>query len=528
MATFLIYITEWALTLTLLYSLYGLLLRRETFHDINRGFLLLILCLSALLPLCPVETEHVSTLSRQLDVIETTIYESVSATPASMSTGSTQATISLSLWPRVLAWVYITGAAVCMGHYLLSLASLARLITRGHRVQTKGLPRGVRVIYSAGLPVSCSWMCWIMTGSKEAARRSNPILEHELAHVRLGHSLDMLLCELTARLLWFLPFAWMLRKDLRDVHEFQADRKVLRSGIEEEGYQHLLIRHAVNQQAPSVANSFAHSTIKKRLVMMCRRPSTRKAALKTIYLLPLVLIAVTAFARPTAVEEIRQTLVKEEAAAPLLSPTALTESVKPAKEEPKEPVEEAMTEQQTTLPETSTATEETFAVSLPKAPEPIMPVKAPTAPPSPATPAASQPAASPKAVSRVSLAPITQEEYRELGRDFWIEERDGETYVTFLRRINGSEEHISLDGQDFKLRDMKSGDTYICRRIEGYSNKQVDITVRNYQNAIAAFTLVFPPLKKSVKEIQLRHPGMQSQKGYKLKDVMIKRYKTIH
>ena len=75
---------------------------------------------------------------------------------------------------------------------------------------------------------------------------------------------------------------------------------------------------------------------------------------------------------------------------------------------------------------------------------------------------------------------------------------------------------------------MKSGDTYICRRIEGYSNKQVDITVRNYQNAIAAFTLVFPPLKKSVKEIQLRHPGMQSQKGYKLKDVMIKRYKTIH
>lgn len=524
MATFLVYVAEWALTLTLLYSLYGLLLKRETFHDINRGILLLILCLSALLPLCPVETEHASTLSQQLDVIETTIYESVSATPATMSAGSTQAAISLSLWPRVLAWVYITGVIICMGHYLLSLASLARLITRGDRVQAKGMPRGVRVIYSAGLPVSCSWMCWIMTGSMETARRGNPILEHELAHVRLAHSLDMLLCELTARLLWFLPFGWMLRKDLRDVHEFQADRKVLRSGIEEEGYQHLLIRHAVNQQAPSVANSFAHSTIKKRLVMMCRRPSTRKAALKTIYLLPLVLIAVTAFARPTAVEEIRQTLVKEEEAAPLLSPTALTESVRPAKEELKEPVEEAMTEQQTALSETPTATEETFAVSLPKAPEPIMPVKVPTAPPSPAAPAAS-----PKpAASRVNLAPITQEEYRRLGRDFWIEERDGETYVTFLRRINSSEEHISLDGQDFRLRDMKSGDTYICRRIEGYSDKQVDITVRNYQNTIAAFTLVFPPLKKSVKEIQLRHPGMRSEKSFKLKETLREQHKTIY
>lgn len=523
MATFLVYITEWALTLTLLYSLYGLLLRRETFHDINRGILLLILCLSAILPLCPVETEHASALSQQLDVIETTIYESVSATPTSIGTESTQATLSLSLWPRVLAWVYIAGAIICMGHYLLSLASLARLITRGHRVHTKGMPRGVRVIYSAGLPVSCSWMCWIMTGSMETARRGNPILEHELAHVRLAHSLDMLLCELTARLLWFLPFGWMLRKDLRDVHEFQADRKVLRSGIEEESYQHLLIRHAVNQQAPSVANSFAHSTIKKRLVMMCRRPSTRKAALKTIYLLPLVLIAVTAFARPTAVEEIRQTLVKEEEAAPLLSPTALTESVKPTREEPKEPAEEAVTER-AALPEPSSPAGETLAASLPEAPEPIQPANVPAAPPSPAAPAAS-----PKpAASRVSLAPITQEEYRRLGRDFWIEERDGETYVTFLRRINSSEEHISLDGQDFRLRDMKSGDTYICRRIEGYSDKQVDITVRNYQNTIAAFTLVFPPLKKSVKEIQLRHPGMRSEKSFKLKETLREQHRTIY
>lgn len=526
MATFLVYIIEWALTLTLLYSLYGLLLRRETFHDVNRGILLLILCLSAILPLCPVETEHASALSQQLDVIEITIYESVSATPASMGTESTQATLSLALWPRVLAWVYIAGAIICMGYYLLSLASLARLITRGHRVHTKGMPRGVRVIYSAGLPVSCSWMCWIMTGSMETARRGNPILEHELAHVRLAHSLDMLLCELTARLLWFLPFGWMLRKDLRDVHEFQADRKVLRSGIEEESYQHLLIRHAVNQHAPSVANSFAHSTIKKRLVMMCRRPSTRKAALKTIYLLPLVLIAVTAFAHPTAVEEIRQTLVKEEAVAPLLSPTALTESVRPAKEEPKEPVEEAVTEQ-TTQPETPTATEETLAVSLPQVEETIQPAQAPAAPPSQAAPAASKPAASPEAVSRVSFAPITQEEFQRLGRDFWIEERDGETYVTFLRSIHGNEDHISLNGRDFKLRDMKSGDTYICRRIIGYDDKQVDVTVRNYPNAVATFTLVFPPLKKSVKKIQLRHPGMRSQKGYKLKEVTIEHHKTI-
>ena len=161
-------------------------------------------------------------------------------------------------------------------------------------------------------------------------------------------------------------------------------------------------------------------------------------------------------------------------------------------------------------------------------PAEIQPANTSTAPPAQATPAIQKPAASPKAASRVTLAPITQEEYWQMGRDFWIEQRDGETYVTFLRRIGSSEEHITIDGQDFKLRDMKSGDTYICRRIEGYDNKRVDITVRNYQNTIAAFTLVFPPLKKEVKKIQLRHPGMRSPKGYKLKDVVRKPYRTIH
>jgi len=60
MVAFLIYIMKWALTLTLLYSLYGLLLRRETFHGFNRAVLLSILCLGMLLPLGRIETGHVA------------------------------------------------------------------------------------------------------------------------------------------------------------------------------------------------------------------------------------------------------------------------------------------------------------------------------------------------------------------------------------------------------------------------------------------------------------------------------------
>ncbi|MBQ9672230.1 MAG: hypothetical protein IJV34_05195 [Prevotella sp.] len=118
-------------------------------------------------------------------------------------------------------------------------------------------------------------------------------------------------------LLLILAASMVLRQDLRDVHEYQADRSVLRSGIDENEYQLLLIRKATSTglqpversnlfALPRVENAFNQSPIKRRFKMMYRKPSRRWVALKAAYLLPLSALAVVAFARPQAISEIEE------------------------------------------------------------------------------------------------------------------------------------------------------------------------------------------------------------------------------
>lgn len=137
----------------------------------------------------------------------------------------------------------------------------------------------------------------------------------------------MLFCEFTARMLWFLPFAWMIRQDMSDVHEYEADHDVLLSGINDDEYQRLLITKAAYPRLRPVVNAFTQSQVKKRFTMMCRRPSRRFVAIKSLYLLPCVAFAVTAFARPSLVEKVQREVEAEAERAPLLSPTTLIESL---------------------------------------------------------------------------------------------------------------------------------------------------------------------------------------------------------
>ena len=525
MVAFVVYVMKWAFTLTLLYSLYGLLLRRETFHGVNRVVLLSVLFLAMVLPFCRVSTEHVTFMSRQVSEVEQAVGEFVSAAAVAESSDSPVSVVApavqLSLWPRLLVGGYMVGVVVCFAGWLLSLLSLVRVIRRGRRVQVEGLPSGVRVVVNESLPMSCSWMRWIVLSRSEAARRGHPVLEHELSHVRLGHSWDMLFCEFTARMLWFLPFAWMLRKDMRDLHEYQADRQVLRTGIEEEAYQHLLIRHAAGKRTVTAANSFDHSSVKKRLVMMCRRPSTRRAALKAVYLLPLAGLAVTAFARPTLVSDLRQVLDREASVAPLLSPVALAKSVETVRQEP-EPVAPA-------APVEEEAVAEAPAEEVAPQPEEMTDMVLDTLPAihvgAKAVPAvaADKPAPAedgPVEVRRIAAAPITPEEFFRMQYDCWIEQRDGETYVKWFYYVRKEEEPIQLDGEKCFISDMKTGDRYMCRRIEGYPDKKINIRLMHYKGSVVQFTLVFPPLEDGVKKIAIFRPGQRLVGPVKLKKIV--------
>ena len=326
MATFIIYIIRWAVCLTLLYSLFGLFLKRETLHGINRIVLLFVLISSMVLPFVQVSTKEANIVTQGREMIEYQIAHAQNPLsedaeripPENPDNGVTYHTLSISeeanAYILIAVAIYLAGLIVCWLRYFWQMAALLLMIHRSTKIKIEGVPSNVHVVTNTSVKAPCSWMRWMILNPADVNTRA--IIKHELAHIRLGHSWDMLLCELTCRMLWFVPFAWMLRQDLRDVHEYQADRCVLQGGIRDEEYQLLLIKKATSTGLQPVVNAFNQSPIKRRFKMMYRKPSRRWVALKATYLLPLSALAVVAFARPMGLSKIEE---KVEATAPTVT-----------------------------------------------------------------------------------------------------------------------------------------------------------------------------------------------------------------
>ena len=288
MATFIIYAIRWAVTLTLLYSLYRILLRRETFHCLNRAVLLAILVVSPLLPLIPLHTDEPTAMDSVLTRIEEPLRNLSSDANNADATLVAQESkdVTSGLWVRYLAYIYIIGVAVAFTIYLFRLLTLARLLRRCQRISHPIVPKDVHLMLDMRIKQPSSWMHWIFIGPIDLKQNAETVLRHELAHVRMRHSWDVILSDLTCRLLWCLPFAWMLRQDLVDVHEFQADEAVLHGGVTLEDYEHLLVRKAVQTQILPIMNTLRRGAMKKRFAMMHNGPSSRWSRLKLLYLVP--------------------------------------------------------------------------------------------------------------------------------------------------------------------------------------------------------------------------------------------------
>lgn len=190
------------------------------------------------------------------------------------------------LWVRYCAYIYIVGVAVALTVYMFRLLTLMRVIRRSQRITHPIVPKDVHLMLDMRIKQPSSWMHWIFIGPIDLKQNAETVLRHELAHVRMKHSWDVVLCDLTCRLLWCLPFAWMLRQDLVDVHEFQADEAVLQGGVKLEDYEHLLVRKAVRTQALPIMNTLRRGAVKKRFAMMHSRRSSRWSRLKLLYLVP--------------------------------------------------------------------------------------------------------------------------------------------------------------------------------------------------------------------------------------------------
>ena len=287
------------------YLFYRLLLSRETFHRFNRIALLGILSLSCLLPLVEVSVKHPAELYQTMMTWEQLLLADVTDTAGY----AVDAQENTAVWVQVLLSIYLLGILFFIFRSVYSLLRLCSLLKSG---RTEKIGKYVTTVSKAVLVVHereitpFSWMKYVAISQKDLDENGREILIHELAHIRNRHSWDLLAADICIFFQWFNPAAWLLKQELQNIHEYEADETVVNEGVDAKQYQLLLIKKAVGARLYSMANSFNHSKLKKRITMMLKEKSSPWARLKYLYVLPVTAIAVTAFARPEVSETVKE------------------------------------------------------------------------------------------------------------------------------------------------------------------------------------------------------------------------------
>ena len=291
MGAFFVYIVKSAVCLAVFYLFYRLLLSRETFHRFNRIALLGILILSCAIPFAEVTMKEPMEVSQQLLTWEELLLMADLNRTATVEA----APVSAITWREVLLMVYLLGIVFFFLRNVWSLTRMLRLIKGSTLVRQEN---GITLITHQKEIAPFSWMKFVVISEKDLKENGEEILTHEYAHIRKRHSIDLLIADICIFFQWFNPASWLLKQELQNIHEFEADESVIAQGIDAKKYQLLLIKKAVGTRLYSMANSFNHSKLKKRITMMLKEKSNPWARLKYLYVLPLAAIAVTAFARP--------------------------------------------------------------------------------------------------------------------------------------------------------------------------------------------------------------------------------------
>ena len=315
MTTFLHYDLKVALLIAVFYMFYRLLAARETFHRLNRMVLLASLALSLLLPLCVV------TVHRTVEV------SSMPQPTASVGMGEVGEIVEdedSNSMDTTLAVVYLLGVAFCLARTSINIWSVRRLIARCREVAVPsyihGDIGGMRLFVADDAKVKpFSWMRTVVLSRKDyendladGARGQSIVLAHECGHVACRHSVDMLFVDMVVALQWFNPVVWLLRQDLRTVHEYEADARVLSQGFNAYQYLSLLVQKAAGDAGYSVANGISMSSIvSKRVIMMTKKQSSKYAWARLLYVVPIVALSLAATAKTVVdykVVEVPETL----------------------------------------------------------------------------------------------------------------------------------------------------------------------------------------------------------------------------
>ena len=203
---------------------------------------------------------------------------------------------------RLITWAYTGGALLTLAFFLLSMLRMRQLFC----CYPSERQQGFRLIVCPLKKGSFSWGRTIVLSQEDYRNNREAILLHEQMHLHYHHTADLLWMQAIIVLHWFNPAAWLLMRELREVHEFEADNGVLLHGIDATQYQLLLVKKSVGTRLYSMASGFGHSKLKQRINMMLKKRTNRLARLKLLLFVPVVSGTLYAFARPEVKNAVEQ------------------------------------------------------------------------------------------------------------------------------------------------------------------------------------------------------------------------------
>lgn len=311
MGAFGLYLIKVSVCLILFYLFFKVFMSRETFFRFNRFVLLGGIFVCALLPFLRLETKGEPTfIQGQFLQLEAVFLQPGESVPLYREegmpvTGGEEIFVSsdeigseAGVWgnvkPYLFACLYVLGVFAVFVSLSIAYVKMVGIIRSNRKIAWDGY----RLVLSRTSVCPFCWGKYIVISENDYENHFDEILMHERMHVMKHHTLDLLIMEFFIVLFWFNPAVWLLKKELQEVHEYEADHGVLNQGIDATKYQLLLVKKAAGARLYSIANSFNHSKLKNRITMMLKEKSNQWARLKVLlFILPTAMLML-AFARP--------------------------------------------------------------------------------------------------------------------------------------------------------------------------------------------------------------------------------------
>lgn len=318
MGAFISYLLQVSLVMALLFLCYKVLLSSATFHSFKRFTLLGVLLVSWILPLAMPRTGLAARHSRPWGVMaQEAAYTGTGegsveiGVPVQVEVSdASQDAVSRGAWFRWLVPVYVAGL---LGVFLFTLVSVLRLALI-IRMGDKRRRHGFTIVLNDVAAGPFSWGRYMVLRRQDCDSDLSLVMNHELNHIRRRHWIDNMLAQMNMMLLWFNPVSCMIMRELKRIHEFEADQAVSSGQLRR--YQLMLLKKTVGSSFPTFADSLNHSQLKIRITMMMKRKSSSARRLTALALPGAALVAMSIISQPSVAQILAAVSASSTAALP--------------------------------------------------------------------------------------------------------------------------------------------------------------------------------------------------------------------